>query len=90
MVENIFSQVQLQGTISSSNNGKTVPVEFANIVLYSEADSTKMIAGTVSDLKGNYLFGHLETGSYRIVISCIGYKTLSQPIRNVSRRLEIC
>lgn len=83
MVENIFSQVQLQGTISSSNNGKTVPVEFANIVLYSEANSTEMIAGTVSDLKGNYLFGHLETGSYRIVISCIGYKTLSQPIRIV-------
>jgi len=44
------------------NNGKIVPIEFANIVLYSEADSTKMIAGTVSDLKGNYLFGHLGNG----------------------------
>jgi hypothetical protein len=79
----LYSQVEMRGTITTLDNDKPTPVEFANIVLYSASDTTKMIAGTVSDLKGNYLFEYLEMGRYHLVISYLGYKTLSQPMRVV-------
>lgn len=78
---NMFSQVQMRGTVSAIENGKSTPLEFANIVLYSQADTTKMVAGTVTDLSGNYLFENLEIGRYRLVISSIGFVTLSEAIR---------
>ena len=79
----LSSQVEMRGTITTLDNDKPTPVEFANIVLYSASDTTKMIAGTVSDLNGNYLFEYLEMGRYHLVISYLGYKTLSQPMRVV-------
>lgn len=79
----LSSQVEMRGTITTLDNNKPTPVEFANIVLYSASDTTKMIAGTVSDLKGNYLFEYLEIGRYHLVVSYLGYKTLSQQMRVV-------
>ncbi len=78
---NLFSQVQMRGTISDIENGKKTPLEFVNVVLYSYADSTKMIAGTITDLNGNYVFENLEIGRYRLVISSVGYVTLSEITR---------
>lgn len=78
---NLFSQVQMRGTISDIENGQKAPLEFVNVVLYSYADSTKMIAGTITDLNGNYVFENLEIGRYRLVISSVGYVTLSEITR---------
>ncbi|WP_352421990.1 TonB-dependent receptor [Proteiniphilum sp.] len=83
LITPIFSQVQMRGALTASENGKSIPLGFANMVLYSASDTTRMIAGTVSDLNGNYLFENLETGRYRLVISSIGYKTLCQSLRVV-------
>lgn len=77
----LFAQVQMSGTISGKEADETLPISFANIVLYSSADSTKMVTGTVTDLEGNYLFENLEIGRYKLVISYVGYTTLSQPLR---------
>lgn len=77
----LFAQVQMRGTISGKEADKTIPISFANIVLYSYADSTKMVAGTVTDLDGNYLFENLKIGRYKLVISYMGYITLLQPLR---------
>lgn len=76
-----YTQVKISGVITTIENKKTAPVEFANVIIYSATDTTKMIKGTVSDLTGNYLFENVEVGRYKLVISSLGFKTITQPLR---------
>lgn len=63
-------QIQLKGTIKNSENH---PIEFANIVLQT-ADSA-MVAGTTSDLKGRFELAGITSGTYRLSVSSMGYRT---------------
>lgn len=63
-------QIQLKGTIRNSENH---PIEFANIVLQT-ADSA-MVAGTTSDLKGRFELAGITSGTYRLSVSSMGYRT---------------
>ncbi len=81
LTSSAVAQVNIKGKITALKGDKKVPVELANIILYSKSDSTKFIAGTVSDLEGNYLFPNIEMGRYRLEISCVGYKTLRKMFR---------
>ena len=66
-----FAQpIQLKGTVK---NGNRQPVEFANIVLQT-ADSV-MVTGTTSNLKGHFELNGINAGTYRLLISSMGYRT---------------
>lgn len=61
-------------------------VPFANIALYHLNDTVNIVKGNASDLLGDYSFQSVESGSYLLKISYIGYKTKSIPVtinRNV-------
>lgn len=58
----------------------TKAVEYANVALY-DAISGKLIDGAVADEKGKFTLSRLAPGSYRLVISFIGYN--AKPVDNI-------
>lgn len=50
------------------------PVEFATIALM-KGDSESPVDGTVCDDKGKFVINNVEFGTYKVVISFIGYET---------------
>lgn len=72
------AQVVLKGVIKSAC-GEMLP--FVNVAVYSSADTTKFLVGSVSDMKGVYALPAMSTGEYRMVVSTIGYKTNVSNVR---------
>ncbi len=64
------------GTISGkvSIAGSAYPVTGANIYVRGT------IIGTISDIHGNYRIRNIQTGTYELVCSAIGYKIMQQTI----------
>jgi outer membrane receptor protein involved in Fe transport len=56
--------------------GNDAPVEFATVSLVDPA-TNKPIDGTVCDDKGKFVLNRVKDGSYKVVISFIGYETKS-------------
>ncbi|MGE5943194.1 MAG: TonB-dependent receptor [Flavobacteriales bacterium] len=69
----IYSQTGLNGVIINKDTNEPIP--FANIYI------TQLEKGTTSDENGNYKITSIPNGTYKIVISIIGYETLSQAIK---------
>ncbi len=81
LLVNVFAQVKIQGVITTKEKEKVVSVPFANIALYDNVDTTKFVAGSVTDFEGKYVFENLKIGRYILEISCIGYKSVKKNIR---------
>ena len=54
------------------DSAMTKAVEFANVALY-EISTGKLVDGTVADEKGKFTLSRLAPGSYRLLISFLGY-----------------
>jgi outer membrane receptor protein involved in Fe transport len=69
----LFSQ-QNNGIITGTVIDKISqrPVEFVNVVLFTNSDST-IVQGTVTDKKGNFFLSAVLPGTYKIKYSYIGY-----------------
>ncbi|MBN1638321.1 MAG: TonB-dependent receptor, partial [Ignavibacteriales bacterium] len=70
------------GTISGivlNSEGKT-PVEYANIILFKQADSSQ-VTGTISDKEGNFQLTKVFPGKYYIYVQFMGFA--KQTIDNV-------
>ena len=61
----------ITGTVQDSTSQQTM--EYANVVLYSETDSTQ-ITGTITDAQGQFELNRLNPGSYFIRTTFIGYQ----------------
>ena len=59
------------GIVADPQTGERIP--FANIAIYS-GDESAPVTGDVSDRDGNFTIGRLPYGTYRLVISFIGYE----------------
>ena len=68
-VTTIYSQNNIQGVILDKDSSE--PIVFANIYL------PQLEKGTASNEKGEFIIHNLPTGSHKIVISMMGYKTFS-------------
>ncbi|MDB5243240.1 MAG: TonB-dependent receptor, partial [Spirosoma sp.] len=80
-----------EGVISTRGNARIVgyivdstltrAVEFANVALYNTL-TNKLIDGTVADQKGKFAIPRLAPGSYKLLISFLGYtnKTIADVI----------
>lgn len=53
-------------------NGSNVPLEYANIAIFSESDST-LAGGGIANAKGEFLVSGLKPGKYYIDAKFIGY-----------------
>jgi outer membrane receptor protein involved in Fe transport len=79
LIINNFSFAQSTGNRQTSSiEGKildlntSAPLEFANVVLFSLADSTQ-ITGTATDKSGGFVLQGIKPGNYFLRISFIGY-----------------
>jgi outer membrane receptor protein involved in Fe transport len=78
---NLSAQQQGQGSVSGIIIEKTsgIPLEFANVVIQSNRDSTRII-GTATDKKGEFTFDKLALGEYRVIYSFIGFDKVETPV----------
>jgi len=63
----------LSGHISDNKTGKPIP--FVNVFF----NNTKI--GTTSNVEGDYIIYNLDSGLYTLVISMVGYETITRQIR---------
>jgi iron complex outermembrane receptor protein len=68
----LFSQNSIKGTITDQNNN--IGIAFAN-VYFPELEK-----GTISDDEGNFQLSDLPNGTYKIVVSLLGYETYSKQV----------
>ncbi len=66
-----LSAQTIQGTVTDQANGEGLP--FANVVL--ELNGVQ-IAGTTTDLEGNYILTGFPAGTYDVFVIYVGYKDL--------------
>ena len=58
-------------------------VEFANVVL--QTMDSAFVAGATTDAQGNFSLGKLSKGDYRLVVSCIGYQSVTIDLKGFER-----
>jgi outer membrane receptor protein involved in Fe transport len=75
------SAQQGQGSVTGIIIEKTsnLPLEFANVIIRSNADSSKF-QGTVTGSKGEFTFENLALGEYRVIYSFIGFDKIETPL----------
>ncbi len=64
---------KITGVVNDNSSGQ--PVEFATVAL-TNPDSDKPIDGAVCDEKGKFVITKVPNGSYRLIISFIGYQNI--------------
>jgi len=62
-------------------DAKKTPIEYANVVLYDAADTTRMVKAVTTDVKGRFVLSKIPSGSYRLQVSCVGYTPIPCPNR---------
>ena len=79
-----FAQAPAQGNSKISgivlDSAAAKGVEFASIALFNVADN-KAIDGTTADEKGKFVISKVAPGSYKLMISFIGYKDKSVNVK---------
>lgn len=72
-----WAQVSVKGVVKDKEN---LPVPFANIAMYSAANSTLLRYGTITDLDGNYEIKNVSGEKYLVVVSFMGYKDVKDTL----------
>jgi outer membrane receptor protein involved in Fe transport len=68
---------QIKGIVS---DGKTA-IEFTDVLLKKNTDSTKVVSYTVTDISGNFSLDNVTSGEYQLLFKLIGYKTTALKIK---------
>jgi len=80
-----YPDLQGQQTISATiTNNADLPVEFANILLYSASDST-FKKGTISNADGIFELIISESTDYFLQVSALNYLTFRSPVFEVTK-----
>ena len=74
------SETGVQGRVVDENNE---PIGYATLALFQATDSSLFKAGYTQD-NGSFSFPSVETGSYYLSISFIGYDTYATPVFEVT------
>ena len=71
-VSTIYSQNTIEGSLKDSQTNTVLP--FVNVYL------PQLEKGTISNEDGTFILKNIPSGQYDIIISSMGYQTLSQTI----------
>jgi len=77
----VYSQNQLSGTITDTNSGEPV---FSASVYFPQLEK-----GTMSDESGKFTLRNIPDGTYKLIISSIGYTTLNREVKIPSGDINI-
>ena len=69
---------QDSGSVKGKLSDKSGPVEFADILLSSVKDTTKVLNFASSDSIGDFFITKISFGTYKLTASMLGYKTTSK------------
>lgn len=84
----MFAQAQTSSIKGIVTDVKTIPVEYANVILYDAADSTKIVKAATTDVKGRFELSKIPHGSYRLYASCVGYVGTHIRIHNIQEHIK--
>ena len=84
----MFAQAQTSSIKGIVTDVKTIPVEYANVILYDAADSTKIVKAATTDVKGRFELSKIPHGSYRLYASCVGYVGTHIRIHNYQEHIK--
>jgi outer membrane receptor protein involved in Fe transport len=76
---------KISGTIVDAGAG--TPVEFATVALKDA--SGKTIDGTIADAKGKFTIARISNGKYSVIISFIGYETITKEVTVDGKKADI-
>ncbi|MDG1573008.1 TonB-dependent receptor [Robiginitalea sp. M366] len=76
LAQGTFAQAELHGNINEASSGN--PLEQASVYF------PQLGAGTLTDANGNFEIRNLPAGTYKLVVSIIGYAAFSENIRLTS------
>jgi outer membrane receptor protein involved in Fe transport len=65
---------QNSGKIEGKIMDVNTPIEFANVLLFTQNDSIKIVKSAISDSIGNFQLEALALGNYKLKIQMIGYQ----------------
>jgi len=71
-IPTVYAQNTLKGNVVDKNTNE--PLIFANVYV------PQLEKGTTSDEAGNYLMWNVPNGTYKVIVSTIGYETFSRSI----------
>lgn len=83
LVKPTFAQKQITGRVL---NSQSTPVELANVLLFAQSDTTKLLKGTVSDSLGKFQLENIEDGRYLIKINFIGFKAKRLEVEKITQK----
>ncbi|MGQ9708539.1 MAG: TonB-dependent receptor domain-containing protein [bacterium] len=63
----------VSGTVYDSERQE--PIEYANVVLYQQRDSSKAVTGTVTNARGRFVISDVPPGRFYLEVSFMGYRT---------------
>ncbi len=69
-ITGMLAQTSLEGSVKDASTGEEIL--FGTVILYRDG---VQIAGTETDLEGNYFFSDIDPGTYTLEISYVGYNT---------------
>lgn len=81
-----FSQSTIQGTLFDQS--QNTPIEYGNVALYLEKDSS-LVTGTVSSLDGTFKISGVKAGEYYLIAQFMGYDTKKTSNISLSKKGEI-
>lgn len=81
-----YAQNHVRGTIIDKSTSQ--PIAFCNVMLYSDTtENATLLGGGVSDEKGEYSIAYHKHAKF-ITFSFIGYKSISLPLAENSKRVK--
>ncbi|GMQ28088.1 outer membrane beta-barrel family protein [Algoriphagus confluentis] len=81
-----ISWAQSTGTISGTVKSGTIAVEFVNVYLTLESDSSQIVSGEITDSLGNFTLNNLPFASYTLNFQMVGYVKKQLPLSLSSAR----
>ena len=86
IVQGIFAlDIEIKGRVLQASDLSAL--EFANVVL--QTSDSVFVTGTITDLKGDFVFKNVSSGDYRLIISLIGYETQSIELQGDNRNIDL-
>ena len=71
-----LAQGSVRGHVIDKKSDESL--EFVNVAIYQQGDTTKILKGAITDEGGNFRIGGLANGRYSLVLSYIGYKNIKR------------
>ncbi|WP_299776548.1 carboxypeptidase-like regulatory domain-containing protein [uncultured Formosa sp.] len=72
----VSQEIKISGKVQDHNN---LPISYANIILVNTQDDNKIL-GTITNENGYFIIENIESGTYNLEISFVGYSSYASEL----------